>query len=64
MCFTKDELCFRGALVGNTLDQPCIELRGAQVAEFAEGYPEPRWKTLDWPVLIYRENVSYIQRRP
>ena len=61
---TKDDKTFRGALVGNSLEQTYIELHGAQIAQFVEGVAQPRWVTLDWPVLIYRADVSYIQRRP
>lgn len=61
---TKDDMTFRGALVGTGYREGHIELRGAQIAEFADGLTEPRWKVLDGPVVIFRENVSYIIERP
>lgn len=61
---TRDEKNFRGALTANSLTDPYIELHGAQIAQFVEGTTQPRWVTLDWPIIIFRENVSYLQRRP
>lgn len=58
------ETTISGALVGNYAGSELLELRGASVAVGVAGRPEPHWKPLDGPVIIFKSRVLYIVERP